>query len=890
MRDTMKDKAQKALAMALTTALVMPPCVALADESQAAEGASDAISVLAQDDTGIELVGPNVISGEAAQAEDAPRLETDTQTDTQTDTPAATQADTEDAPAIDSWYALQDAIDDAPSGTPTTITLTQDLEGTVGNEISIPAGKVITIDMAGHTLRQKSKYRRVFTNSGKLSLVGGGTIMADVEGSALSERGGAIYNARRGVLDIEGCSIEGAVASQDGGGLYNDGTATLTDVTLKNNKASEGNGGGVCNAGKLTMTRTTIADGSSKENGAGLCNMTGGDVVMNECTVSGNEMIADSKGSGAGIYSKGSLTLNGGEIHHNSGENGGGICMEGAETLYVNGTNIHDNVSRVQGGGIRLGEDASLALKDAVVKDNTAKGWFGGICLSSSGTFTIEGATVVEGNKAISLYGNDVTNNIQLTGDKKIAFSGPLAESASMGVSMGDMSGIGCFTEGFAEHNGDSLPRDFFHSDDERCMVCKRLFDGECHMAKTADSWSKLNTLIKDADCPTIICLTADLSAGEKEAPITIASGKTIRLELEGHTIDRNLYSAKDNGGAIENDGELTICEGCVKGGYTTGDGGGIWNQQHGNLTVENVLVGNSVAQGRGGALYNSNKATLGEGVRLAGNRCDGEGGGVLSLGRMTIKDGVTIEANIAGRNGGGIFNMGIMNISDARVINNESCGNGGGIYDEGSQLLLLGKTEISKNAVVRGGFGGGVYSAGERLAVGDSIKVLGNSAFPEKGKNLFLSKGKKIRFEHPLVDDAKMGVTLQADTGVFTVGYAKANGDTDPAHFFVEDGWAMLHRNKDGEVEIAGYGTEWFNKVTFVKNAPDGSVDERSEQKVKEGESAWLKKNAFTCDGYVFTGWNTKADGTGEAYADHCKVTPEGDMTLYAQWQALSK
>ncbi len=50
------------------------------------------------------------------------------------------------------------------------------------------------------------------------------------------------------------------------------------------------------------------------------------------------------------------------------------------------------------------------------------------------------------------------------------------------------------------------------------------------------------------------------------------------------------------------------------------------------------------------------------------------------------------------------------------------------------------------------------------------------------------------------------------------------------------------------------------------------------------------LRKNSLTCVGYVFTGWNTKADGSGTAYSDGQAVlnlTSEeaGRVVLYAQW-----
>ena len=40
-----------------------------------------------------------------------------------------------------------------------------------------------------------------------------------------------------------------------------------------------------------------------------------------------------------------------------------------------------------------------------------------------------------------------------------------------------------------------------------------------------------------------------------------------------------------------------------------------------------------------------------------------------------------------------------------------------------------------------------------------------------------------------------------------------------------------------------------------------------------------------FTREGFAFSGWNTKADGSGTRYADKESCTPKEDMTLYAQW-----
>ena len=42
------------------------------------------------------------------------------------------------------------------------------------------------------------------------------------------------------------------------------------------------------------------------------------------------------------------------------------------------------------------------------------------------------------------------------------------------------------------------------------------------------------------------------------------------------------------------------------------------------------------------------------------------------------------------------------------------------------------------------------------------------------------------------------------------------------------------------------------------------------------------------TRDGYIFTGWNTAQDGSGDSYAPGAAYTADGDATLYAQWEPI--
>ena len=70
---------------------------------------------------------------------------------------------------------------------------------------------------------------------------------------------------------------------------------------------------------------------------------------------------------------------------------------------------------------------------------------------------------------------------------------------------------------------------------------------------------------------------------------------------------------------------------------------------------------------------------------------------------------------------------------------------------------------------------------------------------------------------------------------------------------------------------------------VTFDSNGGSGSM---AVQEMKGRTATALSANAFTRTGYAFSGWNTKADGSGTAYADGASVSLNSDITLYAQWE----
>ena len=74
--------------------------------------------------------------------------------------------------------------------------------------------------------------------------------------------------------------------------------------------------------------------------------------------------------------------------------------------------------------------------------------------------------------------------------------------------------------------------------------------------------------------------------------------------------------------------------------------------------------------------------------------------------------------------------------------------------------------------------------------------------------------------------------------------------------------------------------------KNTYKANGGSGSD---VVQKHTPGTAVKLKSaNTFTREGYIFRGWNTMADGSGNTYAADQEVTWKNNVTLYAQWGKL--
>ncbi len=114
--------------------------------------------------------------------------------------------------------------------------------------------------------------------------------------------------------------------------------------------------------------------------------------------------------------------------------------------------------------------------------------------------------------------------------------------------------------------------------------------------------------------------------------------------------------------------------------------------------------------------------------------------------------------------------------------------------------------------------------------------------------------------------------------------GFTFGGWYTDPA-------FAESSRLADGATPVRHtvYYPRWTNAISFNGNGADSGA--MPMQQVTDGDTTTLiATNAFGKTGYLFTGWNTAANGGETAYAaDTTAYAVPNGTTLYAQWKPIT-
>ena len=207
-----------------------------------------------------------------------------------------------------------------------------------------------------------------------------------------------------------------------------------------------------------------------------------------------------------------------------------------------------------------------------------------------------------------------------------------------------------------------------------------------------ATNFADLQDLINDTDEGGTLTLDNDYTAVSSEGTLNIPAGKTITIDLNGHTIDRGLAGsdAVNDGYVIKVEGDLTLTDGSdEKTGTITGGNnssyycGGVFVKGTGTFTMNGGTISGNKTENSGGGVYvlGGGTFTMNDGA-ITGNTAELYGGGVCVLRSTFTMNGGTITGNSAEQYGGGVFvEYGAFIMNEGSISGNTTEQYGGGVY-----------------------------------------------------------------------------------------------------------------------------------------------------------------------------------------------------------------
>ena len=227
--------------------------------------------------------------------------------------------------------------------------------------------------------------------------------------SCTANIGGGVY--------VNGTDVRSGIVTMNGNSVITTCTGSMINNT--NNRYSAG-GIDVDSYGKLTMNdNARITDCTGDKSGAGGV-YTKGTVEMNGGQISGNEtgyyqnMVE--YGVGGVDIEAGTFTMKDGEIKSNNGCGCGGVCIGSSATFDMQGGLI--------GGNTSLNGKASGVMVSFTYSGNTNGG-----AASSTGTFKISGNAHIEDDNEVTVI---YTNGTRKTIPTVVTVSGPLTASGTV--------------------------------------------------------------------------------------------------------------------------------------------------------------------------------------------------------------------------------------------------------------------------------------------------------------------------------------------------------------------------------------------------------------------------------------------------------------------------
>jgi hypothetical protein len=228
----------------------------------------------------------------------------------------------------------------------------------------------------------------------------------------------------------------------------------------------------------------------------------------------------------------------------------------------------------------------------------------------------------------------------------------------------------------------------------------------------------------------------------------TINSGTTVNIT--GLTISNGSVAGSTDGGAVLNNGTLTLTDCNLFGNSTAHNGGGIFNSGP-SLTLNNCNIGgaaggqsNTATFSGGGVFSNGGTLTITAGS-FVNNSAGAQGGGAIQVaGGTAMISGVNISQNHAFiSSGGGIGSTGGTTSLVNSLIGSNTGSGGGALWNNGGTITVVNST-LSGNSAT--GSGGGVRNESGTLSMANvtltNSRSDSDNSGSEPGGGIFRSGG----------------------------------------------------------------------------------------------------------------------------------------------------
>ena len=299
----------------------------------------------------------------------------------------------------------------------------------------------------------------------------------------------------------------------------------------------------------------------------------------------------------------------------------------------------------------------------------------------------------------------------------------------------------------------------------------------------------------------------------------------------------------------------------------------------------ENIEV-SGCSVNSGAAFYCQNADATIVNLNVHDNVITSQGAGLFVSGGAKIKmSDSTITNNTAGSSGGAIYLIaGEIELTNTTITNNTSPMRGGGIfvrgyYDGYNPVLTINNSIIKDNKAE--GSGGGICVADNptvitKVTIDDQTKIYDNVATGFADDFVYVRND-------DVGNDTNQTVTLD------NISIAGINGIDGWYHDNENDRFATTDNPTKFENFVGYKGAGIFLKAAGVSTIDydlvGGSNDNIEVVTVKYGVETQISDDIPEKEGYLFTGWNTEATGSGTSVQPGSTYDGKGGLMLYAQY-----